>query len=303
MIRTASVLQLVLGNVGRPGGGILALRGHATIQGCTDIPTLYHSLPGYLNAPSALKAHDTLADYIRTESQPTSYWSNTPKFMVSFLKAYFGDAATADNDYCYDYLPKIVGDHSHLPMFVDMAHGVIKGFFAMGQNPAVGGQNASFQRRALAKLDWLVVRDLYETETASFWKDSPEVKSGKLKTAEIKTEVFFLPAAATAEMDGSFTNTQRLVQWHDKAVDPSEDARSDIWFTIHLARRLQKLYADSKETRDRPIQAMVWDYFDPNGNKEWRIKDEPLAELILKEINGYEWPAKPPAMNGGPVRM
>ena len=101
----------------------------------------------------------------------------------------------------------------------------MKGFFAMGQNPAVGGQNASFQRQALAKLDWMVVRDLYETETASFWKDSPEVKSGKLKPKEIKTEVFFLPAAAVAEMDGSFTNTQRLVQWHEKAVDPWGSAR------------------------------------------------------------------------------
>src|SRR5207245_489107 len=105
---------------------------------------------------------------------------------------------------------KIIGDHSHLPMFVDMSDGKIKGFFVMGQNPAVGGQNASFQRQALAKLDWMVVRDLYETETASFWKDSPEVKSGKLKPEDIATEVFFLPAAAVAEMDGSFTNTQRL---------------------------------------------------------------------------------------------
>src|SRR5207248_5968708 len=137
------------------------------------------------------------------------------------------------------------------------------------------------QRQALAKLDWMVVRDLYETETASFWKDSPEVgarsetgpNSGTLKPEDIPTEVFFLPAAAVPEMDGSFTNTQRLVQWHNKAVDPSGDARSDIWFTVHLGNRLKKLYADSKEKRDRPIQALVWNYIDEKLNAEWKIKD------------------------------
>jgi formate dehydrogenase major subunit len=287
MIRAAAVLQLLLGNIGRPGGGILALRGHATIQGSTDIATLYNTHPGYLNTPSALRPHDTLADYIRAETSATSYWSNFPAFIVSQLKAWYGDDAKPDNQFAYEYLPKIIGDHSHMPMFVAMMEGKIKGFFAMGQNPAVGGQNASFQRQALAKLDWMVVRDLYETETASFWKDSPEVKSGELKTEDIKTEVFFLPAAAVAEMDGSFTNTQRLVQWHEKAVDPPGDARSDIWFTCHLGKRLKKLYADSEEKRDRPIQAITLNYDDPAANEEWKIKDEPSAALIMKEINGY----------------
>ena len=296
MIRAAAVLQLLLGNIGRPGGGILALRGHATIQGSTDIATLYHSHPGYLNTPSALKKHDTLRDYLNVETSATSYWSNMPKFMVSQLKAWYGDAATPENDFAYDFLPKIIGDHSHMPIFVEMSKGNVKGFFAMGQNPAVGGQNASFQRQALAKLDWLVVRDFFETETASFWgTDSPEVHNGKLNPKDIKTEVFFLPAAAVAEMDGSFTNTQRLVQWHEKAVDPDGDARSDIWFTVHLGNRLKKLYAASKEPRDRPIQALVWDYRDPVANMEWAIKDEPSAALILKEINGYTWPKDAPA--------
>jgi formate dehydrogenase major subunit len=288
MIRAAAILQLLLGNIGRPGGGILALRGHATIQGSTDIATLYNLLPGYLNAPSALRRHDTLKEYLETETQPTSYWVHLPKFMISLLKAWFGEAATMDNDYGYNWLPKIIGDHSHMPMFVAMMQGQIQGFFAMGQNPAVGGQNASFQRQALAKLKWLVVRDLYETETASFWKDSPEVKGGQLRPEDIQTEVFLLPAAAVPEMDGSFTNTQRLIQWHDKAVDPPADARSDIWFTYHLGRRLKDLYRDSTEPRDRPIQALVWDYVDPKANEEWRIKDEPSAELIVKEINGYD---------------
>jgi formate dehydrogenase major subunit len=303
MIRAAAVLQLLLGNVGRPGGGILALRGHATIQGSTDIATLYNLLPGYLPAPDARRKNDTLDEYIDTETSATSYWSNFPKFIVSELKAWFGDDATADNDYGYDYLPKNIGDHSHMPMMVEMSKGTIQGFFAMGQNPAVGGQNASYQRQALAKLDWMVVRDLYETETASFWKDSPEVKDGTLKTQEIGTEVFFLPAAAVAEMDGSFTNTQRLVQWHDKALDPSGDCRSDIWFTYHLGRRLKELYADSKEKRDRPILSLVWDYLDDKANERWAIKDEPSAELIVKEINGYVWPAgsKHPVQDGKPL--
>src|SRR5262249_16875853 len=177
------------------------------------------------------------------------------------------------------------------------AKGKIEGFFALGQNPAVGGQNASFQRQALAKLKWLVVRDLYETETASFWKDSPEVKNGTLKTEDIPTEVFFLPAAAVAEAEGSFTNTQRLGQWHNKAVDPPGDASTDLWFTVHLGRELKKLYKDSKEKRDRPIQALVWDYIDPEENKNWKIKDEPSGRLVLKEINGYH--AAPPAVTAG----
>jgi formate dehydrogenase major subunit len=300
MIRAAAVLQLLLGNIGRPGGGILALRGHATIQGSTDIATLYNLLPGYLNAPSALQKHDSLSDYIGTETSATSYWSSFPKFIVSQLKAWYGDAATAASQYAFDFLPKNIGDHSHMPMFIEMMKGTIKGFFAMGQNPAVGGQNASFQRQALAKLDWMVVRDLYETETATFWKDSPEVHKGQLKPTEIKTEVFFLPAAAVAEMDGSFTNTQRLVQWHDKAVDPPEDARSDIWFTVHLGKRLKELYAGSDKPQDRPVKALVWNYFDPKANANWDIKDEPATELIVKEINGYAWaPGKP--LQGKPL--
>lgn len=286
IIRASTIVQLLLGNIGRPGGGILALRGHASIQGSTDIPTLYNLLPGYLNMPSALKSHETLADYIKTEISPTSYWVNFPNFMVSLLKAWFGEAATKENDWGYGWLPKIVGDHSHMPMFVAMTEGQIKGFMAMGQNPAVGGQNAGYQRRALAKLDWMVVKDLYETETATFWKDSPEVLSGELKPESIATEVFLLPAAATAEMDGTYTNTQRLLQWHDRACDPPGDARSDLWFTVQLGLRLKTLHADSKLPRDRPIQALTWDYIDPAENAGWRIKDEPSATRVLKEING-----------------
>jgi formate dehydrogenase major subunit len=294
IIRMATLVQLLLGNIGRPGGGILALRGHATIQGSTDIATLYNIHPGYMNTPNANRAHDTLLDYILTETVPTAYWSNFPKFIVSQLKAWYGDAATAENDFGYDWLPKIVGDHSHMPMLKAMEEGKVKGMFAMGQNPAVGGQNASMQRMALAKLEWLVVRDLFETETASFWKDSPEVRNGTLKPEEIQTEVFFLPAASVSEIDGSFTNTQRLLQWHEKAVDPPDDARSDIWFTVHLGLRLKQLYQDSSNPRDQGLLNLTWDYIDEEENRQhgWQILDEPSAQLILKEINGVTWADK-----------
>lgn len=297
IIRTAAMLQALLGNIGRPGGGVLALRGHATIQGSTDIATLYHSLPGYLNMPDARKAHDTLKDYILTEATPiaTSYWGNFPKFAVSYFKAQWGDKATAENDYGYKYHPQITGDHSHMPLFVDMMAGKIKGFYVMGQNPAVGGQNARFQRKALAKLDWMVVRDFYETETAAFWKNSPEIKSGELKAADIKTEVFFLPAAVVAEMEGTFTNTQRLVQAHDKAADPPDDARSDLWFTYHLGKRVLALYQDSTQDRDWGVKNLMWNY-EPEAKEiePWRVKDEPSAYKVMKEINGYAWSDKKP---------
>ena len=246
------MLQALLGNIGRPGGGVLALRGHASIQGSTDIATLYHSLPGYLNMPDARRHHDTLKDFILTEAVPlsTSYWGNYPKFAVSYFKAQFGDAATKDNDYGYDYHPKITGDHSHLPMFVDMMDGKIKGFLCVGQNPAVGGQNARFQRKALAKLDWMVVRDFYETETAAFWRNSPEIKSGELKTADIKTEIFFLPSACVPEMEGSFTNTQRLLQYHEKAADPP--GRCAQQPLVHLSSRQE---SSRSFTRIRPTTA------------------------------------------------
>ncbi len=286
IIRTAGLVQLLLGNMGRPGGGILALRGHASIQGSTDIPTLYHSWTGYLSAADARKAHDTLKDYILTETVPTSYWSNTPKFAVSLLKAWFGDAATPENDFGYNTLPKITGDHSHMPTFVLMDKGGVKGFLVIGQNPAVGGQNAELQRSAMGKLDWMVVRDYFETETAAFWK-RPGVDP---KT--IGTEVFFLPAAHVAEGQGTFTNTQRLLQQHDKAVDPPDDARTDLWFTYHLGVRLKALYKDSKEARDWPIQNLLWDYLDPNETKDWRIKDEPSATKVMREVNGYTWADK-----------
>jgi formate dehydrogenase major subunit len=160
--------------------------------------------------------------------------------------------------------------------------------FAMGQNPATS-INGRLQRKALGKLEWLVVKDNFETETAAFWYSAPEVKSGEVKTSDIKTEIFFFPSAQVAEMDGSFTNTQRLVQWHEKAADPPGDCRSDIWFTYHLGRRLKALYAKSTLPRDEGFKALVWNYEpDPAHVADSRIKDEPDVRKIVKEINGFE---------------
>ncbi len=288
MIGAAALLQLLLGNMGRPGGGIMALRGHSTIQGSTDIPTLYHSIHGYMAAPTALKKHDTLADYLKAETLPTGYWANQPKFMVSYLKSMYGDAATKDNDFGYDWHPKISGDHSHLPMMIRMADGQVKGMLCIGQNPATS-INGRLQRKALSQLEWLVVKDNFETETAAFWYASPEVKSGEVRPEDIKTEVFLLPTAMIAEIEGTFTNTQRLLQFHDKAVDPPGDCRSDSWFTHQLALRLKKLYATSNEPRDQGFKNLLWDFdYDPGRYPtDTRIQGEPDVMKINREINGY----------------
>src|SRR6266571_2693337 len=162
------VAELLLENIGRPGAGVMALRGHAAIQGSTDVPTLYHSIHGYMNAPSALRPHETLRDYMAAETSPTSYYGNTPKFLVSYLKSMYGDAATAENDFGYDWHPKILGDHSHIAMFAAMAEGKVKGMCCVGQNPATS-LNGGATRRPLRQLDWLVVKDNWLTETATHW--------------------------------------------------------------------------------------------------------------------------------------
>ena len=273
MIRAAGILQALLGNMGRPGGGIMAMRGHAGIQGSTDIPTLYELLPGYLPQPAAIRNHNGLKDYLEQEEVPHGYWSNFKHFAVSLLKAWYGEAATKDNDYGFNWLPRIDDNYSHLPTFVRMAEGKVRGLFLFGQNPAAGSPNAGLHREALKKLEWLVVRDWFEIESACFWYKGPESPDPET----IGTEVFFVPAASSVEKDGSFTNTQRLIQWHDKAIDPPADCRSDLSFLYHLGARLRELYAGSTAKRDAGLLNLTWDYGE----------DEPSAEQVLKEINGY----------------
>jgi formate dehydrogenase major subunit len=280
-IRAASIIQLLLGNMGRPGGGILALRGHANIQGSTDIPTLYNILPGYIPMPHP-QSHGHLAEFVEKNGPKTGAWGQLSSYMTSLLKAWWGDAATEENDFCFDYLPKIDADHSIYSVFDRMLDGKVKGFFAVGQNPAVGNANSKLHRLAMTNLDWLVVRDTVMVETATFWKDGPEIETGELRPEEIGTEVFFFPAATHTEKDGCFTNTQRLLQWHEKAVEPREDCRSETHFFYWLGRRIREKLAGSSEERDRPILDLTWDY--PVVGSY----GDPDAEAILQEVNGRD---------------
>jgi formate dehydrogenase major subunit len=277
IIRAASILQLLLGNIGRPGGGILALRGHASIQGSTDIPTLYDILPGYLGMPHV---GEMLADYEARLGRRSGYWSHYRTFIVSLLRSYYGARATPDNDFGFEWLPCIARNHSHFAFFAEMMDGRLDGLFVMGQNPAVGGQHTRLERKALSKLKWLVVRDLVETETAAFWYDSPEVERGELVTEEIDTEIFLFPAAGHAEKEGSFTQTQRMLQWREKAVEPAADRRSEAWFVHQLALRLKAKAEASDDPRDEPMRALDWWY--PESGE-----GEPVMESVLAEINGW----------------
>jgi formate dehydrogenase major subunit len=280
-IRAASIIQLLLGNIGRPGGGILALRGHANIQGSTDIPTLFDILPGYIPMPHP-QSHPTLDKFTELNGPSTGAWGNLDHYMVSLLKAWWGEAATGENEFCFQYLPRINGDHSHYAMMLKMLDGGVQGMLCVGQNPTVGSANSGLMRAALAKLDWLVVRDFQPTETALFWKDSPEHESGQVRAEDIDTEVFFMPAAAHTEKDGSFTNTQRLLQWHHKACEPPGDARSELHWIYHLGRAIREKLSGSTDPRDRPILDLTWDY--PLHGPH----DEPDAESILQEISGRD---------------
>ena len=282
MIRTAAILQLLLGNVGRPGGGVMAMRGHASIQGSTDIPTLSDLLPGYLHMPRAREEEVTLQHYLSSGGCDTGWWSFFDSYVVSLLKAWWGDHATEENDYGFRALPKISGNHTHFSTMMRAVDGGVEGLFLMGQNPAVGSQHSGLQRRALASLKWLVVRDLNEIESSSFWKEGPEIESGELRTEDIATEVFLMPAATHVEKEGTFTNTQRLLQWRDKALDPPGDARSELWFMHHLTKRVKAHHADSTRARDWGIRHLMWDY------PEHGAQAEPSAEAVLREINGYK---------------
>jgi formate dehydrogenase major subunit len=279
-IRGAAIIQLLLGNMGRPGGGILALRGHASIQGSTDIPTLFDLLPGYLPMPRA-GVHGSLAEYltsIKSDGQK-GFWTAADAYTVSLLKAWFGEAATKDNDFGFNWLPRISGDHGTYQTTLDMLDDTVEGYFLLGQNPAVGSANGKLQRKAMSHLKWLVVRDFSLIESATFWKDGPEIATGEMRSEDIGTEVFFLPPAAHTEKDGSFTQTQRMLQWHHKAVEPTGDCRSELQFFYQLGRRLRAKLAASHLDRDAALRNLTWDYPEAEGG-------EPDAAAVLREING-----------------
>ena len=266
-VRIMAMLQLVLGNIGMAGGGVNALRGESNVQGSTDMGLLYHTLPAYLGSPTA--AQQDLDTYNKQYSK-TSYWDNGPRFFTSMMKSWFGAAATKENSYALNYLPKRSVDNSWISLFEAMYAGTIKGLVCMGQNPAVGGPNARFERKALENLDWLIVIDLFETETASFWK-APGIDS-----QSINTEVFLLPTADAVEKAGSIATSGRRSQWRPQVATPPGDTKSDVWILDSFVKAIKSVYAGSKDAKDRPILDLVWDYGDP-----------PDVELIAREINGY----------------
>ncbi len=225
---------------------------------------------------------DGLQSYIDADTSHTGLWANFGDYAVSLLKAWWGDAATPDNDFCFGYLPRLTGDHSVFQHMLGMLDGTVRGYFLLGENPAVGSPASKVQRLALSKLEWLVVRDLAEIESASFWYDSPEVDTGEISPATCATEVFFMPAASHVEKAGTFTNTQRLLQWHEQAIEPPGDCRSELWFAYHLGRRIRERLAPGALPRDRPLLDLTWDYPTVGAH------DDPDAEAVLREINGCD---------------
>lgn len=277
-IRAYAILQLLLGNIGKAGGGINAMRGESNVQGSTDMGLLFHILPGYLPAPK--EADKDLATYNKNNTPTTkdpkslNWWSNRPKYVVSLLKAFYGDNATKDNDFAYSYIPKAAGNYSHINLFEDMYAGKIKGLFLFGQNPAVGGPNSKKERAALEKLEWMVVVDLWETETAAFWYRQPGINPKK-----IATEVFLLPAASSLEKNGSISNSGRWVQWRYKAVNPPGQAKDDLWIIDQIVKTLKKKMATAKAVFPEPILHLNWNYDDEHGH--------PDPAKVAQEIHGY----------------
>jgi formate dehydrogenase-N, alpha subunit len=273
-VRATALLQLLLGNIGIAGGGVNALRGESNVQGSTDYGLLFHLLPGYLKSPEFdnvdLKGYLEKWTPKSKDKRSANWWGNTPKYTVSILKAWYGDNATAENGFCYDYLPKRSGNYGFVKLMEKMGKGELDGLICMGQNPAVGGPDSNKTRAGLAKLKWLVAVDLWETETSIFWK-RPGVNP-----KDIQTEVFLLPAASSVEKEGSISNSGRWAQWRYKAVEPVGEAKSDLWIINQFAQRMKKLYAKGGAFPD-PITKLSWNY----GN------EEPDVHLVAKEINGY----------------
>ncbi len=279
IIRTMSLVQLLLGNMGICGGGVNALRGEPNVQGSTDHAILYNILPGYLKTPAA--SQDTLAKYIEkntpksTDPQSANYYQNYPKFTVSFLKALFGDKATAENGFCYSWLPKLDDGKaaSLMHLFDEMYKGKIKGLFAVGTDPAVSSPNTTKVRKALENLDWLVGENIFDNETYCFWK-GPGVDPAK-----VKTEVFLLPASASMEKEGSQSNSGRWVQWKYKAAESPDDAIPVGEITIKILDAVRALYAKEGGVHPEAILNVKWDYKDSKGRFD--------SLKVARQINGY----------------
>jgi len=277
-IRAMAMVQLLLGNMGIAGGGVNAMRGESNVQGSTDQGLLFHIWPGYLPVPTA--SVTSLAEYnkkftpVSKDPLSANWWQNRPKYVVSFLKSMFGDAATPENEFGYSWMPKLEDGkaYSWLDLFDTMYKKELKGFFSWGQNPACSGGNANKTREAMANLEWMVVVNLFDNETSSFWK-GPGMDPKK-----IKTEVFFLPCAASMEKEGSIANSGRWAQWRYKAQNPLGQSKPDGDIVLELFNEIRALYKKPGGAFPDPILKLKWDYmtkhaFDPH--------------LVAKAINGF----------------
>ena len=281
MIRTAAVLQLVLGNIGRAGGGMDALRGHSNIQGATDMAGIFDNLPGYLKVP--IPADDNLKTYLDritpTASKPKewdsfNYWSNTPKFAVSFLKAMYGDAAKKENDFCFNYLPKVNRRYSFADIWNDMYLGKVKGLFAIGMNGVMIGPDSKKNIEALKRADWLVVGEIYPDETSEFWR-SPGITTDDMKN--IKTTVYRLPCAGFAEKDGTFVNSARWLVWKNAALPLPGECMYDQEIVARIFLTVRDLYQkEGGKFAEGPL-SVSWAYTNPYN---------PSLSECAKELNG-----------------
>jgi len=281
IIRTAAMMQLLMGNVGRAGGGVNALRGHSNIQGATDMAGIFDTLPGYLKVPNPTDTD--LAAYLKritpTSSKPGAwdsfnYWSNTPKFVTSLLKTMYGDAATKQSDFAFDYLPKVDRNYSWTQIWDQMYRGSVKGLFAFGMNGVMIGPDTKKNIEALKKADWLVVGEIYPDETSEFWR-APGTSAGEMKS--IQTTVYRLPCAGFAEKDGSMTNSARWLQWKNTALPPPGEARLDQDIVAQIFLRVRDLYKKEGGKFPDPILNLTWPYTDPQ---------HPALSDVAKEING-----------------
>jgi formate dehydrogenase major subunit len=281
IIRTAAILQLLLGNVGRAGGGVNALRGHSNIQGATDMGGVFDVLPGYLKVPAP--GDTDLATYIKritpTPSKPGewdsyNYWSNTSKFIVSYLKALYGDAAKKENDFGFQYLPRVDRNYSWTELWDRMYRGDVKGLFAVGMNGVAIGPNSQKNIDALKKADWLVVGEIYPDETSEFWR-SPGITREEMKN--IPTTVYRLACTGFAEKDGSFTNSSRWLQWKYAALPPPGDCKLDQEVVARIFLKLRELYRQEGGKFPDPILNLSWSYTTP---------ESPSLSEVAKEING-----------------
>jgi formate dehydrogenase major subunit len=289
LIHAAAMLQLLLGNIGRPGGGVNALRGHANIQGGTDCGMAYHNLPGYIPIPKA--DHQSLEAFLAAVTpkalrpNETNFWSNTDRFAISQLKAYYGDRAVPENQFGYHWHPKLPaaaggGDEnwSWAYIFDRMHRGELEGFFSFGMNPVSNGPHSRKVIDALSRLKWLVVVENFDQETASFWREDVLALVGR-KPEDVQTEVFLLPAANFAEKDGSFVNSARWIQWKWKAVDPPGEAKPDQEIIARLFLKIRQLYERDGGRVPEPVLNLNWWYTNPTA---------PSLDEVAREINGWE---------------